>query len=242
MLSGVIRDASRTLSPGGDQRHGPLPPLLLLLTLVAGVVDAVSFLGLGQVFVANMTGNIVLLGFALGGARDLSVSAALVALAAFTLGAFAAGRLGARLPAHRGHLLTAAIVLKLVPVLVALVIAAKAGAPPGTAARYAMIVLLAVAMGLQSGTARRLAVPDLNTTVVTMTLAALVADSAQTPVRAGRRLAAVLAMLIGAIAGAFLVLRVSTAAALAVAGAALVLAGVLARVASVVPAPWTAPA
>lgn len=241
MLRGVIRDASRTLSPASDARHGPLPLLLLLLTFVAGTVDAVSFVGLGQVFVGNMTGNIVLLGFALGGVADLSVSASLTALAAFTLGAFAAGRLGTLLPGHRGHLLTAAIALKLIPVVAALFIALKTHAPPATAARYAMIVLLAVAMGLQSGTARRLAVPDLSTTVVTMTLAALVAESAQTPVHAGRRLAAVVAMLIGAVAGAFLVLRVSIAAALAVTAAVLAMAGLLARVVSLVPAAWTAP-
>jgi uncharacterized membrane protein YoaK (UPF0700 family) len=45
---------------------------LLGLTVVTGVVDAVSFLGLGHVFTANMTGNVVFLGFALGGARDMA--------------------------------------------------------------------------------------------------------------------------------------------------------------------------
>ena len=47
-----------------DPRHGPLPLLLMLLTTVTGLVDAVSYLALNHVFVANMTGNVVFLGFA----------------------------------------------------------------------------------------------------------------------------------------------------------------------------------
>jgi uncharacterized membrane protein YoaK (UPF0700 family) len=43
--------------------------MLVMLSLAAGCVDAVGFLGLGQIFVANMTGNTVLLGLALGQAR-----------------------------------------------------------------------------------------------------------------------------------------------------------------------------
>ena len=70
-----------------------LPPTLLLLTATTGLVDAASFLGLGHVFTANMTGNIVFLGFAIAGASGLSVSASLVALASFLLGALAGGRL-----------------------------------------------------------------------------------------------------------------------------------------------------
>jgi hypothetical protein len=47
-----------------DARHGPLPLLLIVLTVVTGVVDAVSYFKLGHVFVANMTGNVLFLGFA----------------------------------------------------------------------------------------------------------------------------------------------------------------------------------
>src|ERR1700737_808294 len=81
--------------PSGDgiadaQRH--LLPLLLVMTVVTGVVDAVSILRLGHVFVANMTGNIVFLGFALAGASGFSVVASLVALGAFLAGAGVGGR------------------------------------------------------------------------------------------------------------------------------------------------------
>ena len=51
-----------------DPGYGPLPALLLILTAVSGVVDAVSILSLGRVFVANMTGNVVFVGFAIAGA------------------------------------------------------------------------------------------------------------------------------------------------------------------------------
>jgi uncharacterized membrane protein YoaK (UPF0700 family) len=47
-------------------RH-PLARALLVLTLTTAIVDAVSYLGLGHVFTANMTGNIVFLGFGIAG-------------------------------------------------------------------------------------------------------------------------------------------------------------------------------
>jgi hypothetical protein len=71
----------RSLWPWADSGFGPLPSLLVVMTVVTGVVDAVSYLALGHVFVANMTGNVVFLGFALAGAGGLSVPASLVALA-----------------------------------------------------------------------------------------------------------------------------------------------------------------
>ncbi len=57
------------------------------MTCVTGVVDAVSILSLGRVFVANMTGNVVFVGFALAGAPGFSVAASLFALAGFLGGA-----------------------------------------------------------------------------------------------------------------------------------------------------------
>src|ERR1700745_721341 len=75
-----------------DPIHGPLPALLLVLTVLTGVVDAVSILSLGRVFVANMTGNVVFVGFALAGASGFSLSASLSALAGVLAGA-AAGAL-----------------------------------------------------------------------------------------------------------------------------------------------------
>ena len=88
-----------------DRPQGPLPVLLVCLTVVTGLVDAFSYLSLGHVFVANMTGNVVFLGFALAGIGEISVVASLVAVLAFALGATAGGRLAAGRPVHRGRLL-----------------------------------------------------------------------------------------------------------------------------------------
>jgi uncharacterized membrane protein YoaK (UPF0700 family) len=200
-----------------DPRHGPLPLLLVLLTIVTGLVDAVSYLALGRVFVANMTGNVVFLGFAVVDAEDFSVPASLTAIAAFLLGALAGGRLGGRHGAHRGRLFVVTLLIEavLVALALALVLVAVASAP---VERYLVIAALSLAMGLQNATARRLAVPDLTTTVLTLTLTGFAADSGlaggSNP-RPGRRMIATAAMFGGAAVGALLLLRVSTSAVLA---------------------------
>src|SRR5437764_14305530 len=72
-------------------RH-PLTRALLVMTGTTGLVDAVSYLGLGHVFTANMTGNVVFLGFAAAGVKGLSVTRSLLSLAAFVIGAVIGGR------------------------------------------------------------------------------------------------------------------------------------------------------
>jgi uncharacterized membrane protein YoaK (UPF0700 family) len=237
-------DMARTIVPERGDRHGPLLPLLLILTIVTGLVDAVSYLRLGHVFVANMTGNVVFLGFALAGARDLSAAASLVALVAFMAGALFVGRIGIRFDNHRGHRLTLALAIKFTIVAVATIVAILAGDELTEAARYALIILLGFAMGVQNATARKLAVPDLTTTVLTLTVTGLAADSrlagGNSP-HAGRRLTAILAMLAGAIAGGLLVLHLSISAALGFATGLLLLTGLAAYRVSAPTAPWTAP-
>lgn len=206
----LLTDAARTLAPPRQDPHGPLPPLMLTLTVVTGLVDAVSYLSLGHVFVANMTGNVVFLGFALAGAEGLSALASVVAMAAFLTGALAGGRFGTRFAAHRGRLLTAATALQAVLVAAAVVTAFLSHGEVTAPVRYALIVLLGLAMGLQNAIARRLGVPDLTTTVLTLTLTGLAADSAPAggaAPRPGRRMLSVLAMFLGALVGAVLLLR-----------------------------------
>jgi uncharacterized membrane protein YoaK (UPF0700 family) len=217
---GAWRDAARTLRPPPGDRHGPLVPMMVVLTLLTGLVDAVSYLKLGHVFVANMTGNVVFLGFALAGAGGLSATASLVALASFLLGAFAGGWLGSRHAAHRGRLLRAATIVQAALIMVALIVALLAGEPLAEAVRYTLIVVLALAMGVQNAAALRLAVPELTTTVLTRTLTGLASEAAAVggvAAHAGRRGVAVVAMLIGALAGGLLTLHVSIAATLALA-------------------------
>jgi uncharacterized membrane protein YoaK (UPF0700 family) len=184
---------------------------LVTLTVVTGVVDAVSYIALGHVFVANMTGNVVFLGFALAGASGLSAPASLAALGAFALGALVGGRIAIRSGAHRGRHLRTAMATAVASVLLAVVLAAIFGQPVSHDARYALIVPLAIAMGIQNATARRLAVPDLTTTVLTLTLTGIAADSRLAGGTGGhpaRRLIAVTAMFAGAVVGALLVINV----------------------------------
>ncbi|MER6915989.1 YoaK family protein [Streptomyces sp. NPDC000594] len=210
-MRALLADAARTLVPPKGDRHGPLPPLVLALTAVTGLVDAVSYLGLGNVFVANMTGNVVFLGFAVTGADGPSATAAAVSLAAFLAGALAGGRFAVRFAAHRGRLLASAMAVQAALFAAAFAIAlfATAGArgEVGVAVQCTLIVLLALAMGLQNAVARRLGVPDLTTTVLTLTLTGLAADSGPAggaAPRPGRRILSVLTMLLGALLGAVL--------------------------------------
>jgi uncharacterized membrane protein YoaK (UPF0700 family) len=225
-----------------DERHGPLPALLLVLTLVTGLVDAVSYLKLGHVFVANMTGNVVFLGFAVAGATDLSIPASLTAIAAFLAGAFAGGRLGSSLGYHRGRLLAIAAYLQIALVAAAVVVSTAAFASESMAVPYALIVLLALAMGLQNAIARRLGVPDLTTTVLTLTLTGIAADSTLaggTNPNPGRRVLATVTMFLGAAIGAVLIFHVGVTAALGLALALLVLSRAVAHRKLSSSEPWT---
>jgi len=107
--------------------HGPLPGLLVGLTLVTGLVDAFSFLRLEHVFVANMTGNVIFLGLGLAGVGDIAMVASLVAILAFTLGAAFAGRWASPRVPHRGELLAAAATVQAGLVIAAAVVAETAG-------------------------------------------------------------------------------------------------------------------
>lgn len=240
----ALEEAIRTLRPAPGDRHGPLMPLLILLTCLTGVVDAVSYLKFGHVFVANMTGNLVFLGFAIAGASGLSAITSLVAIASFLLGAALSGYLGARNANHRGRLLRAACIVQFTWILAATIVALAVGEPLNSGTRYALLVPMALAMGVQNAAAQRLAVPELTTTVLTRTLTGLASEASVLGgpgAKPGRRLLAVVAMLLGAIAGAALVLKVSIAAPLALAAAIVLAVGIAAHVLSRTPAPWLEP-
>jgi uncharacterized membrane protein YoaK (UPF0700 family) len=206
----------------------PAPPwltrALLSLTAVTGLVDAVSFLGLGHVFTANMTGNVVFIGFAAAGAQGLSAARSLAALGAFLVGAVFGGCIATRAsagPLHRWAGLAFGAEAALFLAALAAALGAGSSLLEEPARLYAVIVLTGLAMGLRNATVRRLGVPDLTTTVLTLTITGLAADSGL----AGggnpgwrRRLAGVAAMLVGAFAGARL-LEYTIAVPLALCGA-----------------------
>jgi uncharacterized membrane protein YoaK (UPF0700 family) len=238
----ALQEAARTLRPAPGDRHGPLAPIMVALTIVTGVVDAVSYLKLGHVFVANMTGNVVFLGFALAGAHGLSSASSLVALATFLAGAFAGGRLAARTPEHRGHMLRSASIAQVLLLALALAVAIASGEPLHSGARYALLVPMALAMGVQNAAAQRLAVPELTTTVLTRTLTGIASETGvagASGAKLGRRVLAVAAMLIGALAGGLLVLHVSIVSALALAGAIVLASAFAIHALSRSDAPWT---
>lgn len=210
----------------------PRVPLLLLLSVTTGLVDAASVLGLGKVFTANMTGNIVFLGFAAAGTPGFSWPLFVVALASFLIGALAGGK-SAR--AHVGRtqrqwLLVSATGEALLLWGAAALALGLGRNNPESARVFAIIALTGLAMGFRNATIRQMKVADLTTTVLTLTLTGLAADSGA----AGggnpnflRRIAAVLAIFVGAVLGAALLLHVGLAAPLALAGA-LVFGGTIA--------------
>lgn len=211
-------------STGAERR---LIPSLMLLTFATGLIDAASVLGLGRVFTANMTGNVVFLGFALGGSHDVSIAASFIALGGFLAGATVGGRLVRK---DARAVLPLVLAIEVGVLLIATALAALAG-DRGSLSRAALLVLLSMPMGLQNAAVRRLAVPDMTTTVLTLTLTGIAADSSlaggASP-RLARRWAAVMAMLVGAFVGA-VVLRRGVAWTIAVAALvdAIALAGVL---------------
>jgi uncharacterized membrane protein YoaK (UPF0700 family) len=194
---------------------------LLGLTAVTGLVDAASYLALGHVFTANMTGNVVFLGFALAGAPGLSVSRCGTALGGFFIGALLGGGLAARMgtgPRHRWAATAFAAEAAFLLAAMGASIGYPAAPPGDSPQRYAVIILTALAMGVRNATGRALGVPDMTTTVLTLTITGLAADSALaggTNPRWPRRIASVLTMAAGA-AGGVLLLRHSLALPLAV--------------------------
>jgi uncharacterized membrane protein YoaK (UPF0700 family) len=176
-----------------------LPPAILTLTVVSGLVDAVSFLGLGKVLTSAMTGNIVMLGLALGGASGFAVGPPLVAAVAYVGGVFAGGFVG-RI-GRRWLLIGLALETAL--------LAAGSLLAFGRVSPYAVIVVLALAMGMRNVMTHQLNVPDLtNTTVMTTTLTTMIVGL---PIIGGndrnvrRLLASVIALVGGVTIGAQLV-------------------------------------
>jgi uncharacterized membrane protein YoaK (UPF0700 family) len=193
--------------------------VLLALTVVTGLVDAVSYLRLGRVFVANMTGNVVFVGFSLSSGSGLSLAASVIAIGGFVLGAFIGGRAATLFADQPRQWLVAAFAVEALILAVVAVLAGSGVLPFGGHGAYVTVVALAVALGVQNSTVRYLGVPDLTTTVLTLTLVGLAADSALaggTGAKAPRRLGSVAAMLAGAGAGALL-LQVSATAVIALA-------------------------
>jgi uncharacterized membrane protein YoaK (UPF0700 family) len=190
--------------------------LLVALTVATGGVDAVSWLGLGKVFSAFMTGNIAFLAFRTGGAAGPSVPKILASLVAFGLGALVAARIVGPTK-DCGHVWPRRVTVALGAVFAAelafLAFWISVGGQPSTRAGERLIVLMAFAMGMQTGAVFSLGVRAVFTTATTATWAVLMADAVtwSSSSTERRRLAAVLVGLFaGAVAGTLLVIHART--------------------------------
>lgn len=193
--------------------------VLALLTVTTGMVEAVSFVGLGFVFTAMMTGNLLFIGFGMVETTQyVSVAGSSVALVAFMVGAAAGHRVNDRLVGRRAGLwLAPAVAGEAVLISVAALAAIGVHGHPGHLSMRHLVVIgvLAMAMGWRNATIRRVAMPDMLTTLVTGTLTALLMGPWRGPVL--WRAASVAAMVVGAVIGTLLLWLSPTAALLAVA-------------------------
>jgi uncharacterized membrane protein YoaK (UPF0700 family) len=238
-------EVRQMLIPGYDARHGPLPLLLVTMTLVTGLIDAFSYIALHHVFVANMTGNVIFLAFASAGGPGFSIRASLLALACFLLGALGGGFLGSHLGHHRGRLLSVSATIQALLLAIATLVAWLAGHVLTMSCISLLILVLGLAMGLQNATARKLAVPDLTTTVITQTIVGLAADAfivGGSGAKAGRRGIAVVTLFLGALIGSMLVFHFSFIAPLIIAFVLTLLIGATAHWSSRGEHDWTHPA
>jgi uncharacterized membrane protein YoaK (UPF0700 family) len=200
---------------------------LLLLTFATGLVDAVSVLELGHVFVANMTGNVVFLGFWLAPRTVVDVTAALVSFVSFVAGAVIGGRLARHLDQRVRRWLTVALGVEVVMLAVLSILSGTGVLDYHDNRKLILIAGLAVTFGIQNSTARQFGVQELSTTVLTTTISGLGFDSrlaGGTGERAKLRYSAVLMLCAGAAVGAtmtrFTVAPVSAVAAVVVAASA----------------------
>jgi len=153
---------------------------LLILTFVTGLVDAASFVSMGHVFTANMTGNVIFLALASVGVPELSINRSATALIASVAGGIAAGRIDLWLSSRRRkEWFAVSLVVETALLFIAMLVAWKYnwGTVLSSTSLYVVIALTAFGMGIRNGTIRKLAVPELTTTVLTFTVAGLAAES-----------------------------------------------------------------
>jgi uncharacterized membrane protein YoaK (UPF0700 family) len=196
---------------------------LLILTLVTGLVDAASFVSMAHVFTANMTGNVIFLAFACTGVPELSINRSATALIASMVGGIAAGRIdlwsGSR---KRKEWLAAALTVETILLFAEMFVTWRYmwGISLSSPSLYVVIALTAFGMGVRNGTIRKLGVPDLMTTVLTLTVAGLASEASLaggTNPHWFRRVASIVMRFAGAAVGVLL-LRWSLTLLLAVAG------------------------
>ncbi|KUH65344.1 hypothetical protein AU184_22065 [Mycolicibacterium novocastrense] len=202
---------------------------LLLLTFATGLVDAVSVLKLGHVFVANMTGNVIFLGFWLVPHSGVDVTAALVAFAGFVAGAVVSGRLTRHLGTDVRRWLAITMTFEVALLAVLSVLAGIGVLDYEDNTKLLLIAGLAAAFGVQNSSAQQFGIQELSTTVLTTTIVRIGFDSrlaGGTGEREKLRYSVVLTMCAGAVVGATMT-RFTVAPIIGLAAALVALSGVL---------------
>lgn len=150
---------------------------LLLLTFATGLADSISILALGHVFVANMTGNVIFLGFWLAPSTTVDLNAVAVALPTFICTTIVSGRLSRHFGVRTRTWITTVLATE-ITLLVTLAVVAGAGLLRYQGnSKLIMIGILAVTFGLQHSSARQFGIQELSTTVLTSTIVSLGLDS-----------------------------------------------------------------
>src|ERR1700730_8932069 len=150
---------------------------LLLLTFATGVVDAISVLVLGHVFVANMTGNVIFLGFWFAPHTVVDMTAAVVAFVSFVTGAVLGGRLARHLDSDVRRWLTVALGIEGLMLATLSILSGTGVLDYHDNTKLILIAGLAVTFGIQAATARQFGIQELSTTVLTSTVVGLGVDS-----------------------------------------------------------------
>jgi uncharacterized membrane protein YoaK (UPF0700 family) len=193
---------------------------LLLLTFATGLVDAVSVLALGHVFVANMTGNVIFLGFLFVPHSGVDLTAAVVAFASFLMGTVLGGRFARHLDQRTRLWLSVALGSEVVMLLLLSALAGAGVLDYHDNTKLILIAGLALTLGSQNAAARQFGVQELSTTVLTSTIVGIGVDSrlaGGTGEREKLRYAVVFTMLAGAAVGATMTL-IAVAPVIALAG------------------------
>lgn len=179
-LSGVMDENRGACRAAGPLLPPRMPALMVALTAVTGVVEAVSLLALGPAFTAMQTGNVLFLAFGAAGAGRLETLAPGISLAAFVVGVVTGSHLESVAEVRGRRWFVIGLIVEAGLILVAAAVGwgltAQFGAP---APRHlAATAALALAMGLRNTTIMRANVPGVPTTLVTRSMTAFLGGSA----------------------------------------------------------------
>ncbi|MBW0013854.1 YoaK family protein [Mycobacterium sp.] len=178
---------------------------LLLLTFATGLADSISILILGHVFVANMTGNVIFLGFWLAPRTSIDLTAVVVALPTFICTTIVSGRLSRHFGERTRPWITTVLATEIALLAVLSILCGTGVLHYHDNSKLIAIGVLSVTFGLQHSSARQFGIQELSTTVLTSTIVSLGLDShlaGGTGAREKLRFSVVFTMCAGALAGA----------------------------------------